>query len=142
MPADRPLPSPSNDRRAESDQGLNEFKALIEQARAGDQQACKKLFDDYHKHVLTVIRRRIDKRVRRRLESIDIAQEVWLAAFREALSRGFAGPAQFVSYLTTVGERLTLKTFRHEVAAQKRSVSREEPLSTPAGKTPGDSADA
>lgn len=61
---------------------LNESLLLLREAQAGDNDALNRLLGRYHDRVLRLVRVRLGARLRRRIESVDVAQNVLLTAAR------------------------------------------------------------
>jgi len=107
----------------------DEFQELLRQARNGDQTACQRLYDRYADHVLRVIRRRLSRRLRLLFDSVDLAQEVWMSVFTQALERAkFAHPGAFLHFLTAVACRSVLRRQRDYLERDKRSLERQVPF--------------
>jgi RNA polymerase sigma factor (sigma-70 family) len=111
------------------------FQGLIEHAAAGKTGACQRLYDQYHDIVLGVVRRHLQRRLRTMLDSIDVTQNVWKSLFG-ILQGGqpFAGPNEFLAYLTGIARNKTLLENRQAIEVEKRSLSHEEPLAKHAGE--------
>jgi RNA polymerase sigma factor (sigma-70 family) len=105
------------------------FQGLIEKARAGNAGACQLLYDRYHEVVLQVVRRHLHRRLRSILDSIDVTQIVWKSIFG-CIQDGqpFAGPREFLAFLTGLARNKTLQEHRQAMEVEKRSLAHEEPL--------------
>lgn len=113
----------------------DEFRDLIEKARQGCQESIRILVEQYREHVIRVIRRHLDKRVRSKLDSIDIAQLVWETLLcGDSLQKKFDDPAHFIAYLTGIARHKTLKENRHFLDSEKTSVLRECRIDAAAGE--------
>src|SRR6478736_4128141 len=72
-----PLDSDPENSRSES-----EFAALIEQVRAGSQEAAWTLVEKYGRDVQRFVRRTLHQRLRSKFDSLDFVQIVWGSFFR------------------------------------------------------------
>jgi RNA polymerase sigma-70 factor (ECF subfamily) len=82
----------------------SETTALLLKARSGSEEALGAVFERYAARVLTLVRLRLGRQLRRRLESRDILQSVMLKAFRGfARFRGESGAA-FAAWLASIVE--------------------------------------
>jgi DNA-directed RNA polymerase specialized sigma24 family protein len=108
------------------------LQELLLEARRGSQTAMKLLFERYRHPVLRVIRTRFlppDEVLRRRVDSADIEQLAWQAAF-EAVKSGKAFPDEhaFLHFLLTLTKNFVKKAIRAHVTTQKRSIRRDVAL--------------
>lgn len=103
----------------------SEFKRLIAQVRDGSEVAARKLHDEYGPQVQAVVRRRLHKIMRSRLESIDVMQLIWVSFFadRNAIGR-FTSPAQLIAYLAGMAQNKVADQFAR-MMAKKRGFARE-----------------
>jgi RNA polymerase sigma factor (sigma-70 family) len=102
------------------------FDTLMEQVVAGSEDAARLLFEHYEHVLLRVIRKRLNQKARTRLESIDIAQDVWASFFTEPLeSRGFKNADAFLAFLTKLARNKVIDASRRHVTAKKNDLSRE-----------------
>src|SRR5262249_14283511 len=58
-----------------------ELRGLMERIRAGSQEAARELCDRYGSHILRVVRRKLDKKLRSKFDSVDFLQSVWTSFF-------------------------------------------------------------
>src|SRR5262245_57284812 len=59
-----------------------ETEALLAQVRAGERQAVDRLFALHRPHLHRIVARRLDRRLRARLDASDVVQETEMEAFR------------------------------------------------------------
>lgn len=108
----------------------SDFAELVSRFRTGSQEAARRLYDKYSRHVLRVIRRNFmpaDSPLRRDIDSIDVLQEAWGTVF-ELLQQGktFATEEKFIGFiLAVVGDHFR-EFYRARVTSQKRALNREE----------------
>ncbi len=100
-------------------QPKNEFASLIARVHEGDQEAARRLFDEYGPYLLRAVRRRLLPFLRPQFDSLDFAQDVWASFYRAALARyNFESPEQLVGLLCTMA--------RHKVANVARNRGRHK----------------
>jgi RNA polymerase sigma factor (sigma-70 family) len=102
------------------------LQQLLQQVTAGSEDAARQLFEQYGRFLLYLIRQRMHRRLRSRLDSIDIAQDVWASFFAEPLEkRVFPTTEHFLAYLARLAHSKVTDQVRHDLAMQKRSAKRE-----------------
>jgi RNA polymerase sigma-70 factor (ECF subfamily) len=62
---------------------LSDFSALLERAKGGDAEALDKLYEQFAGPVVGAIRRRLTQPLRRRFDTLDIAQSVFADVLRD-----------------------------------------------------------
>jgi RNA polymerase sigma-70 factor (subfamily 1) len=90
------------------------------------------LFDRYTGRMLFLVRRRLREPLRRRLESMDIVQEVFAEAFAKLREFDPVSHGAFYLWLKAIMERKIHEAYKHNFR-QKRSAKKEVPLQ--AGET-------
>ena len=100
---------------------------LIQQVQEGDRAALDELCARYLPRVLAAVRIRLGAKLRQKLESSDIVQDVMIEAFRKVKSFDFATEGAFLKYLNRVVEN-RIRDQADRWATQKRDVTREVPL--------------
>jgi RNA polymerase sigma-70 factor (ECF subfamily) len=121
---------------------------LLQRARAGDQQAFEELFARFRPLLQRFVARRLDARLRRRLDASDIVQETQLEAYTRLADYLARRPMPFGLWLRKTAYQRLLKARRRHGRAGVRTVSREVRLpersslflarSLVAGSTPSD----
>ncbi len=107
----------------------DDFKCLMQDVLAGSDDAASRLFRDYHRLVLAMIRRQLDRRVRKRFDSIDVAQDVWVSFFATAPEkRQFANRQAFFAFLGALARNKVVDETRQQLDVQKRDISREQSI--------------
>ena len=109
---------------------------LLQRVRAGDRSVENALFERYTGRVLFLVRRRLHEPLRRRLESMDIVQEVFAEACVKLPEFDPLSHGAFYLWLKAIVERKILEAYRHNFR-QKRSARREVPLHRENGETTG-----
>ena len=102
-------------------------QVLIEQFQQGDDRALNELFKRYQMRVLTAVRIRLGAKLRRKVESCDIVQDVMMDALRKLESFDFKTEGAFLHYIN----RVVTNKIRDEAdhwKYQKRDMDRELPL--------------
>lgn len=106
----------------------DESRDLLSRAGQGDGEAMERLFSRHRETLRQVVSRRMDARLRTRIDPSDIVQEAQIEAFQRLPEYLGRRPMPFRHWLVrTTVERL-LKIRRHASAA-RRDVGRERPLS-------------
>jgi hypothetical protein len=114
-----------------TDDGQDDFQSLLRKARAGDAQACRRIYCAYDPHLLKVVQRRLSKGLRGLYDAADFTQEVWKLFFSRSLTqRGFESPGRLVHFLDGVAQHLLQKAHRDQFQTQKRARFREVSLET------------
>ncbi len=112
----------------ETDRSLHDqqFQAQLSRVRNGSEAAAAALISEFGPHVYRVIRRRLDMRLRVKLDSEDICQLVWASFFRypERMER-FSQTRQLVHFLSAVARNKVIEGVRKYWQTQKHDVSRE-----------------
>jgi RNA polymerase sigma-70 factor (subfamily 1) len=103
---------------------------LIQQVQQGDRAALDELCDRYLMRVLAVVRIRLGAKLREKVESCDIVQEVMIDALGKIKSFDFRTEGAFLKFLNQVVEN-RIRDEADRWAAQKRSPDREVPLNAP-----------
>src|SRR5262245_26543427 len=122
-----------------------EFEDLLRRVQLGSQEAAREVFDRYAPHVIRVIRRRLDPRLRSQFDSVDFLQSALASFFAlEPQRYHFPGPEALIAFLAKVAERKVIEAYRHRLQTQRYGAAREYPLehsedgpeTEPAGRVP------
>ncbi|MGE3809137.1 MAG: RNA polymerase sigma factor [Gemmataceae bacterium] len=106
-----------------------QFQELMHRLRRASDGAARELFSRYGDHVLLVVRRKLDRRLRKRFDSIDFTQDVWASFFAIPPERfTFEEPQALVAYLTRIAQYKVIERFRQQVETRKYNIDRESPL--------------
>ncbi len=112
----------------ETDSTLDDqrFQAQLNRVRNGSEAAAAALISEFGPHVYRVIRRRLDMRLRVKLDSEDLCQLVWASFFRypERMER-FSQTKQLVHFLSAVARNKVIEGVRKYWQTQKHDLSRE-----------------
>lgn len=105
-----------------------ETQALLEQAAAGDDQACERLLERHRPRLLDFVDAHLDPLLRTRLDASDVVQEAQMEAVRRLPDFLQRRPMPFRVWLRkTAYERLLMLRRRHLDAA-RRTIRREAML--------------
>lgn len=110
------------DRYSES----HRFRMQLERVRNGSQGAAAALISEFGPHVYRVIRRRLDMKLRSKIDSEDLFQLVWASFFRypERMER-FSQSLELVHFLSAVARNKVIEGVRKYQRTQKYDMSRE-----------------
>lgn len=109
-------------------------QVLIEQVQAGDSAALNVLCDRYLMRVLSAVRIRLGAKLRQKIESWDIVQQVMLEALGKVNSFDFRTDGAFLNYLNRVVEN-RIRDEADRWQAKRRDIRREVSLDAP--RSPG-----
>ena len=100
---------------------------LLLHIQQGDDQAIDRLYRRYQDRVLTAVRYRLGRKLRQKIESADVVQEVLLGALKKVESFEFRTEGAFLHYLNRLVENRIRDEARHWDAG-KREIGKEHPL--------------
>jgi RNA polymerase sigma-70 factor (subfamily 1) len=100
---------------------------LITKVRGGDESALSQLCRVYGPRVHWIIRLRMGRELRSKLESIDLAQDAILCALEGLDDFTYKNEGDFVRWLSTIAENV-LRGNLKKLHAGKRDIRREVPL--------------
>jgi RNA polymerase sigma factor (sigma-70 family) len=104
-----------------------DFRALLDRLRDGDQSAARELVERYGAYLLYVIRRRLHHRLRRQFDSQDFVQDVWASFFASPPDKDiFETPDQFINFLQRLASNKTAEAARNRLQGKTRNIAREE----------------
>jgi RNA polymerase sigma-70 factor (ECF subfamily) len=105
------------------------FQDLMQQVIAGSEEAAAVLLRDYEPILIRAIRKRLDKRLRSKFDSIDFAQDVWASFFADdQRKRNFQTPEELLGFLTRVAQYKVADKNRQRTRLQKYNVTREQSM--------------
>jgi RNA polymerase sigma-70 factor (ECF subfamily) len=111
-----------------------EFEELMRRVRAGCPEAARTLFERYSGHILLIVRRRLDRRLRSQYDSLDFVQSVWASFFRTVPDRyTFDNAEDFIGFMARVAYNKVVETYREHLGTAKRDAAREVPLEEACG---------
>lgn len=117
------------------------LRRCIERINAGDVEAAGAAFEALEGYVRIAVRRRLDRRIRARLDSRDVVQSAFADALLGILRGGwrFAGPAQLLGLLKRIATRKVVDRYRkHETSMRaEQPLGKTSPGELPATDQPG-----
>lgn len=114
-------------------EGVARFSALMKEVRQGSQDAAEQVWRQYGPHVLHVVRRSLQQRMRTQFDSQDFSQAVWASFFAELPDEAqLDTPAALVRFLSRLARNKVVEEHR-KLHARGRNLDREEPLDPAAG---------
>jgi RNA polymerase sigma factor (sigma-70 family) len=106
-----------------------EFRELLREIQQGSQEAARDFLDRYGEHILRVIRRRLDQKMRPKFDSCDFLQDVLASFFHNPPPPdAFAGPEALFRYLTIMARNKVITAVRGRMQLKKHNVNRENSL--------------
>ena len=106
---------------------MDKTQHLVAMVRGGDESALNQLCNVYGPRVHWIIRLRMGKELRSKLESMDLAQEALLSALGGLENFTYKNEGDFVRWLSTIAENV-LRGNLKKLHADKRDIRREAPL--------------
>ncbi len=113
-------------------------RGLLARAADGDEPALEELFDLHRRRLGRMIRVRLDRRLRRRVDVEDVVQEVYVDATRRLGEYLRERKIPFFIWLRLLGMQKLAELHRRHVGAQGRDVRREQ-HATGSPQVPADS---
>lgn len=106
-----------------------EFAALMEGVRQGSEESVRELLDEYGPHVVRAIRRKLNRPMRAKVDSVDFTQAVWASFFanRSQIER-LDKPEALIAFLVQVAKNKVVDEFRRLFHTQKHDLNRERSL--------------
>jgi RNA polymerase sigma-70 factor (ECF subfamily) len=99
---------------------------------SASQGAAEQLVARYGDHVLRIVRRKLNRALRAKFDSVDFVQAVWASFFALPLENyQFENSEALVAFLTGLARHKVVDTVRQRLQSQKYDVNREQPLSEP-----------
>lgn len=104
-----------------------EFRSLMDRVRSGDQEAAWELLEVYGPHILRVVRKKLNVRLRSKFDSVDFVQSVWASFFRQpSCVRRFDTPQDLVRFLIAVAQNKVTDETRKRFNTAKHDINKEE----------------
>ena len=102
-----------------------DFRDLLNRISSGDNEALQALMDGYRTEVLRVIRRHIRRDLRKRFDSEDFAQAVWLSLYNKRCEiTKIDSPETLGRYLAQMAKHKVIDEGRRQTGA-KRNIRRD-----------------
>jgi RNA polymerase sigma-70 factor (ECF subfamily) len=110
-------------------ENAQDFRALMQRLRAGEEDAARELLARYGEHILRVVRRKLHKQLRSKFDSIDFVQAVWASFFADAPEKyTFDHPRALMAFLATLAQNKVVEAVRQRMQRMKYNVNRERQL--------------
>lgn len=106
---------------------ITESMRLVEEAQGGSREALNELLRRYEPRLRRIVRIRLNSKLRRVVDSVDIIQETYRSAFGKIDSLELRSTASILQWLSRIAENQMIDTHRHFFGA-KRDRDREVPL--------------
>ena len=107
----------------------SDFRTAMNGVRAGSPDAVWNLIEVYGPHIQRVVRRKLDRRMRSKFDSLDFVQMVWASFFRNPNEIcSFEQPQDLVKYLATLARHKVIEEYRRRMRTKKYNVTRERSL--------------
>ena len=107
-------------------------RRLVELAKEGDRAALEKLSQTYSERVQRIVRMRMGKELRSKLESMDIVQDTLICAIRGLDRFTYTDEGDFTRWLSHITEN-RLRDNLDKLHADKRDIRKEKPLNSDKG---------
>lgn len=114
---------------------------LVALAKEGDAAAVNQLCDVYGERVRRMIRFRLDRRLRPKLDSVDVVQDVLILALGRLQDFSYSNEGDFLRWLSRIAEN-KLRDIWDQFHAGKRDIHKEIPFRKEGGNTAGDALGA
>ena len=103
------------------------FAALMQHVREGSEQAARELFAIFGSDVLAAVRRKLNRKMRSKVDSQDLSQAVWASFFGhlDAISQ-FDQPDALVAFLIRVATNKTIDECRRRLMTEKHDKKKLE----------------
>ncbi|HKI31931.1 MAG TPA: sigma-70 family RNA polymerase sigma factor [Gemmataceae bacterium] len=106
----------------------DEFGDLMRRLADGSEDAARELLDRYGEHILRVVRRKLNRELRSKFDSVDFVQAVWASFFARPRQRRFDHPQALIAFLVTLAQNKVIDAVRQRLQTQKYNVNRERAL--------------
>lgn len=113
-------------------QTSSSFEKLIENLEHQQEAAVQEIVDRYGDHILRVVRRHLNQKLRVRFDSEDFLQAVWATLFvKPTVFRNIENESQLIAFLTQIAFHKVIDARRANTHSQRRDVHREVSLDQP-----------
>ncbi|MCA9036262.1 MAG: sigma-70 family RNA polymerase sigma factor [Planctomycetaceae bacterium] len=100
---------------------------LIAQVQGGDEEAAKRLLDEFGPHIMRVVRRRLNPRLRERYDSQDFTQAVWASFFGDLPSAGkFTKANELIQFLCRVASNKVIDAGRRAKVRREQHIGDQD----------------
>jgi RNA polymerase sigma factor (sigma-70 family) len=107
----------------------HEFASLMEGVRQGSDEAVRELLEEYGPYVVRAVRRKLNRPMRAKVDSVDFTQAVWASFFanRSQIER-LDKPEALIAFLVQVAKNKVIDEFRRLFHTQKHDLNRERSM--------------
>lgn len=106
-----------------------DFTALLQDIRAGSEEAACELLETYGPSIITVVRRYLRQRLRALYDSRDFEQDVWASFFANPPDpEQVNGPEALIGFLIAMAKNKVADAGRRNLGFQKRNLNRQKSL--------------
>jgi RNA polymerase sigma-70 factor (ECF subfamily) len=106
-----------------------ELQDLMQRLRDGSQTAAQELYERYGHHILRVVRRKLDRKLRAKFDSVDFMQSVWTSFFVNPSHQfAFERPEELIAFLAKLAHNKLVDAQRQRYGTEKYNVNRERSL--------------
>ncbi len=103
------------------------IQELLRRFQSGADDAAAELFSFFNEHVMRVVRRRMSRSIRPRLDTEDLAQSVWTTLWKNRERfQGLNDSNAAMAFIVTIAKRKAAYAMRKHVTSRKRSVHAEQ----------------
>ena len=107
----------------------DEFRKLMDNVRAGSQDAANELVDRFGPSIIRAVRRKLNDKIRTQCDSIDFSQAVWGSFFRKSDSwPQFENPGHLIAYLGQMSSNKVVDENRKRLETTRFNVSNEQSI--------------
>ena len=102
------------------------FRGLLDEVRAGSQNAAWELVETYGPHVHRYVRRFMHRSLRSKFDTLDFVQVMWASLFREpGKLHSFEQPEELIAFLVGMAKNKVITELRRRTAS-RYDVGREQ----------------
>ena len=102
---------------------------LISLAKNGDESAFDHLCEAYGERVLRIVRLRMGRELRSKMESMDLVQDAFISALRGLENFTYANEGDFLRWMSRIAEN-RIRDNLEKLHANKRDIRKEIPLNS------------
>jgi RNA polymerase sigma-70 factor (ECF subfamily) len=118
-------------------QTVEDFARLMERVREGSAEAIEELVERFGEHILYVVRRRLNQKLRSKFDSTDFSQDVWASFFAVSQEHlDFKTPEALQAYLGTMARNKVIEAVRLRLLGKRYNVQREQSLNDSTANLP------
>lgn len=100
---------------------------LISLAKGGDESALYRLCEAYGERVLRIVRLRMGRELRSKMESMDLVQDAFISALRGLENFTYANEGDFLRWMSRIAEN-RIRDNLEKLHTNKRDIRKEIPL--------------